>query len=132
MHDRVLIDTSIWIEFFREKRPKISSKLREFLRLNLACYAGPIAVELYQGAKTNKEIQVIEQLFETMTYIEMTRLHYLHAGFIGQKAAREGKIFSTIDVIIAAVAHDEGLSLFSLDKHFHEISQYYKLSLISL
>jgi predicted nucleic acid-binding protein len=130
MQDKVLIDTSVWIEFFRKRESNISSKLREYLKLNQACYTGPIAVEVYQGAKTQKELQIIDQLLQTIHYIEITRMHYHHAGLISQKAAREGKVFSTIDMILASVAHDEQLFLFSLDTHFQEISRYCKLSLI--
>jgi tRNA(fMet)-specific endonuclease VapC len=130
MQDKVLIDTSVWIEFFRKKESSISSRLKEYLKLNQACYTGPIAVEVYQGAKTPKEIQIIDQLLQTIHYVEITRMHYHHAGLISQKAAREGKIFSTIDMILASVAHDEQLLLFSLDTHFQEISRYCKLSLV--
>ncbi|MGZ3592139.1 MAG: hypothetical protein ACXU99_15920, partial [Thermodesulfobacteriota bacterium] len=63
--------------------------------------------------------------------VDITRNHYHHAGLVSQKAAREGKVFSTIDVILAVLAHDEGLSLFSLDHHFQDISRYCPLSLIA-
>jgi hypothetical protein len=132
MPDRTLIDTSVWIQFFRKKGSPVSERVREYLKLNSACYTGPIVIELLQGAKTSKEIQTIEELFNAMTYIEISRRHYRHAGLISQKAAREGKIFSTIDMIIATVAHDENLSLFTLDGHFSEISKYCELSLITL
>ncbi len=129
MPDKVLIDTSVWIQFFRRKESGISSKLREYLKLNQVCYAGPIAVELYQGAKSDKEIKILDQLFETISYVEITRSHYHHAGLISQKAAREGKIFGSIDIILATVCHDENLALFSLDNHFQEISRYCPLCL---
>lgn len=131
MPGRVLIDTSVWIEFFRKKGSPVSSRLREFLNANQACYTGPIAVELYQGAKTKKEIQIVGQLLENIHYLDITRAHYHYAGLISQKAARKGKTFSTIDIIIAAVAHEEQLHLFTLDSHFQEISKYCRLLLIS-
>jgi len=132
MPDKILVDTSVWIEFFRKKGGRGSVRLREYLQRNAACYTGPIAVELYQGAKTEKEIKILDQLFETIDYVEITRSHYHHAGLISQKAAREGKIFSSVDIILATVAHDEHLPLFSLDSHFQEIAPYCRLSLIQL
>ncbi|HEX9262273.1 MAG TPA: PIN domain-containing protein [Candidatus Bathyarchaeia archaeon] len=129
--DKVLIDTSVWIDFFRKKESPVSAKVRECLKLNQACYAGPIVVELYQGAKTQREVEILDQLFDTISYIDITRDHYHHAGMVSQKAAREGKVFSTIDVILAVLAHDGGLSLFSLDRHFHDISRYCALSFIT-
>jgi len=130
MPDKVLIDTSVWIEFFRKRESPVSLNIREWLKLNQVYYTGPIVVELYQGAKTTKEIQIINQLLDTINYVDITREHYHHAGLTSQKAARDGKIFSTIDMIIAAVAHDENLSLFSLDHHFLEISHYIDISLV--
>ena len=131
MPDKVLIDTSIWVEFFGKRNSAISTRLREYLKLNQACYTGPIFVELYQGAKTRREIEVLDQLFDTINYVDITRSHYHHAGLVSQKAAREGNVFSTIDVILAVLAHDESLSLFSLDHHFQDISRYCPLSLIA-
>ena len=132
MPDKYLIDTSVWIEFFRKKRIDISLKLKNYMKLNQVYYTGPIAVEMYQGAKTQKELQVLDELFQTIAYIETTRTHYHRAGLIGQKAAREGKIFSTVDLIIAVVAYEERLSLFTLDSHFRDISRYCELSLVTL
>ena len=132
MPDKVLVDTSVWIEFFRKKGAVVSSRLREILNVGQACYLGPIAVELYQGAKTRKEIQIVDQLLENIHYVEMTRAHYHHAGIISRELARQGKTFSTIDMIIAVVALDEQLALFTLDSHFQEISKHCQLLLITL
>jgi len=131
MPDKVLIDTSIWVEFFRKRNSAVSTKLREYLKLDQVCYTGPIFVELYQGAKTHREIEVLDQLFNTIHYVDITRSHYHHAGLVSQKGAREGKFFRTIDVILAVLARDEGLSLFSLDHHFQDISRYCPVSLIA-
>jgi len=129
MLDKILVDTSVWIEFFRRKESSISLRLREYLKLNQTYYTGPIAVELYQGAKTSKEVEVIRQLLQTIHYVEITRSHYHHAGQISHQAARSGKIFSVVDLILAVVAYDEQLKLFSLDTHFKEISQFCPLTL---
>lgn len=129
MLDKILVDTSVWIEFFRRKESSISLRLREYLKLNQTYYTGPIAVELYQGAKTSKEVEVIRQLLQTIHYVEITRSHYHHAGQISHQAARTGKIFSVVDLILAVVAYDEQLKLFSLDTHFKEISQFCPLTL---
>src|SRR5512143_3717495 len=93
MADKVLIDTSVWVDFFRKKESLVSARVREYLKLNQVCYAGPILVELYQGAKTRREIEILDQLFDTISYVDITRDHYHHAGMISQEAARGGKIF---------------------------------------
>lgn len=130
MDGDVLVDTSVWIEFFRKKGSSISVRLREYMKLGKACYTGPIAIELYQGAKTRTEVKVLDELFETIKYIEITRYHYHKAGLISQQAARKGKTFSVVDMILAAVAQKENLLLFSLDAHFQDIARYCNLSLV--
>ena len=129
MADRILVDTSVWIDFFRRKDSPVSSKLRQYLERDQTCYTGPIAVELYQGAKTPIETAVIDRLLQTIPYVEMTRAHYHHAGQISYAAARQGRIFSVVDLILAVVAHDEQLKLFTLDGHFKDISRFCPLML---
>ena len=131
MLDRVLVDTSVWIQFFRRKDSSISSRLRHYLELNQVCCTGPVVIELYQGAKTVGEIDIINQLLETVHYIDITRTHYNHAAKISYEAARKGQVFSVVDLILAIVAHDEQLKLFTLDTHFKEISRFCPLMLDS-
>jgi tRNA(fMet)-specific endonuclease VapC len=131
MPDKVLVDTSVWIQFFRRKDSPVSPRLRHYLELNQVCCAGPVIIELYQGAKGSREIDAINQLLETTHYIEITRMHYHHAGQISYEAARKGQVFSVVDLILAAVAHDEQFKLFTLDAHFKEISQFCPLLLDS-
>jgi len=132
MPDKILVDTSVWIEFFRKERSAVSQKIRGYLELNQVCYTGPVAIELYQGAKTRKECEVIDHLLQAIDYIEIARKHYHHAGRISHDAARSGQIFSIVDLILAVVAHDEQLRLFSLDSHFKDISRFCPLSLEAL
>lgn len=131
MLDRVLVDTSVWIQFFRKKDSPISSRLRHYLELNQVCCTGPVVIELYQGAKAVGEIDIINQLLETVHYIEITRTHYHRAAKISFEAARKGQVFSVVDLILAVVAHDEQLKLFTLDTHFKEISRFCPLMLDS-
>ena len=56
--DKILIDTSAWIEFFKKKEPWYSavSGLMDDKRV---CCAGIILAELIQGAKSEKEMEVL-------------------------------------------------------------------------
>jgi predicted nucleic acid-binding protein len=85
-------------------------------------------LELYEGAKNQHEIEILNQLFDTISYVDIARKYYHHAGIFSQRAARKGKIFSSIDALLAVLAHDERLSLFSLVCHTRVISGYYPLS----
>jgi len=56
-------------------------------------------------------------------------MHFYHAGQISYAAARKGQIFSAVDLILAATAHDEHLKLFTLEAHFRDISRFSPLLL---
>lgn len=129
MVDRVLVDTSVWIQFFRKKDSPVSSRLRNYLESNQVYCTGPVVVELYQGAKAVGEIDIINQLLDTVHYVEITRSHYHHAAKISYEAARKGQVFSVVDLILAVAAHAEQLKLFTLDTHFKEISRFCPLVL---
>jgi len=57
--DKVLVDTSVWIEFFKKREPWYStvSRLMDDKRV---CCAGIILAELIQGAKSTKELEVLK------------------------------------------------------------------------
>jgi predicted nucleic acid-binding protein len=56
--DKVLVDTSAWIEFFRKKDPwySVIAGLMDDKRV---CCSGIILAELIQGAKSEKELEIL-------------------------------------------------------------------------
>ncbi len=57
----VLIDTSIWIHYFRGKK-EIYNKVNELTDSGKVCSLGLVIAELIQGAKTEKEVRVIKDM----------------------------------------------------------------------
>ncbi len=55
MADKVLVDTSAWIDFFRMKDPELHKLVAMLLREGRPCGTGIIVSELIRGAKTTKE-----------------------------------------------------------------------------
>lgn len=57
MKDKVLMDTSVWIEYFRKNGSEVSSKLKNILVEEMAAIAGIIALELQRGAAGETELK---------------------------------------------------------------------------
>lgn len=129
MPDRVLIDTSVWVDFFRQGKSK--NKITSLVNSNRAVYCGLIATELLRGAKRKDELDTLRDLFESLTYVETTSDSFYGAGQLGYTLAREGISLSTVDLVLAQICLDNDLSIFSLDQHFGQIAKYTKLQLIS-
>lgn len=132
MPDRVLVDTSAWVDFFRSPRSSIGELVSALLRNNQACYTGLIAVELYRGAKGQAELDSLDELFRTIQYLPAPDSLYRTAGQLCYRLARKGIAAATVDVVIAAVALEHHCSLLSLDQHFKEIRRHSDLELLAV
>lgn len=80
MSAKVLVDTSVWIAFFRHADSAVSRALRQLLQSGFPCYTGIIATELYRGAKTKKEMQTLNDLLSAIEYLETEERVYYEAG----------------------------------------------------
>lgn len=125
----VLIDTSVWISFFRKKDPGLTERIATLLKTGKAVYTGVIALELLNGAKGEKELRILRDAFETMRCAPARESTYLQAGELGYRLARKGQTMSTVDLLIAQIAIENKLSLMTFDDHFGTIAAHSPLAL---
>jgi hypothetical protein len=117
---KVIVDTCIWIEFFRTKST-ISNRLRDLISSNLVAGVGIILAELLQGVKTKKEHGIITDIFDAIEYLEVTRDIWIEAGNLARKLRADGKTIPISDIIIACSAKQHRYQIFTIDKHFQMI-----------
>ena len=58
--DKVLVDTSAWIEFFRENTP-YHKAIPELLDSRRICCTGIVLAGLIRGTKSQKELDVLKK-----------------------------------------------------------------------
>lgn len=129
MDAKVLVDTSVWISFFRGKDSELIERIASLLKSGRAVYTGIIALELINGAKGHKELQTLYDAFDAMQCITVNETSYLHAGRLGYELARKGHTLSTVDLLIAQAAIENRLSLMTYDEHFGVIAKHSTLTL---
>jgi len=129
MPDKVLIDTSIWIEFFNMARGQVFQEVTQLLREDPTAYSGMIALELIRGAKTAKELKTLENLFQSIARFDEQPSSHIQAGHLGHKLAGKGITMGTVDLLIAQVAIDHALSLYTQDHRFSSIAKHSSLTL---
>ncbi|VAX09370.1 hypothetical protein MNBD_GAMMA26-1888 [hydrothermal vent metagenome] len=117
---KVIVDTCIWIEFFRSKS-EISNRMKELVSHDRVIVTGIILAELLQGVKGKQEKKSIESIFNTMEYLEMTKGVWLETGVVSKKLRALGKTVPLSDISIACLAKQNGYPVFTIDKHFNEI-----------
>ncbi|MCK4943219.1 MAG: PIN domain-containing protein [Candidatus Aminicenantes bacterium] len=120
---RYLIDTSVWIDFFRGKSEMIKNRLLQLLNENAICFNGIILSELMIGARTRKELTFIKDNFEGLIYLEMDRDFFVYASEIGNQVQKSGKTISLSDLLIMAHARKYDLIVFTRDRHFESLGQ---------
>jgi tRNA(fMet)-specific endonuclease VapC len=121
MSTKIVVDTSVWIEFFRSSDTPHSMYLKRLLREGSVILQGLILAELLQGIKTRKESGIVKKALQKLPYIEMTREVWEKAGEISSALLRKGVTIPLSDVIVASCAVSEGFEILTLDSHFKKI-----------
>ena len=121
MKDRVLIDTSIWIEFFNKDSTQPGDLLKEMLLEGRATTAGIILAELLQAARIEKEFEAILSIVSAVPVLEANLETWVQAGRISFGLRRKGITIPVTDVVIGALALQNDCQVFSLDPHFEKI-----------
>jgi tRNA(fMet)-specific endonuclease VapC len=121
MKGRVLIDTSIWIEFFNRDSSQPGDLLQQLLLEGRAATTGIILTELLQGAKLEKEFEAILSIVSAVPVLEATLETWVQAGRISFGLRRKGITIPTTDFVIATIAIQNECQVFSLDPHFNKI-----------
>jgi len=130
METPVLIDTSAWICFFaRSGYVQVKEIVSHLLDENRAAIAGPIVVELIQGARTEKEKAFLRSRLEGLHWLSITDMHWYEAAELSFGLRRKGVTASAIDVLIGVVAISYQCKLLHKDSDFDLIARHSALRL---
>ncbi|MBW1784190.1 MAG: PIN domain-containing protein [Deltaproteobacteria bacterium] len=117
----VLVDTSIWIEYFNHRDSENGEALEGLLREGRVVITGIVVTELLQGARLKREFDAILDSIVALPFFDATLNTWIEAGRISYSLRKRGVTVPTTDVIIASLAIERHCLLFSLDSHFDRI-----------
>jgi predicted nucleic acid-binding protein len=121
--NRILIDTSVWIEYFRNKSSPIAEKDEVYV-------PKIVIAELMQGAKTAREVSIIEDFFDAFHIIDQKEDSWIKAGRLSYSLKKKGKNIHLLDCYIAVIAQEYECKIFTINRHFTEIQKIVDISLI--
>jgi predicted nucleic acid-binding protein len=127
---RVLIDTSVWIAYFKNSQKQLTVKVDDLLVYAHVYVPKVVIAELIQGAKTEKEIAVIEEFADAFTVVDQGTDTWVNAGRLSFTMKKKGITVHIIDCYIAVLANEHDCSIFSLDEHFNNIHKFLPLDLL--
>ncbi|MFC1534218.1 PIN domain-containing protein [Thermodesulfobacteriota bacterium] len=121
MKPDVLVDTSVWIEYFNNSDSRYGESLEQLLIKGRVAGSGIVLTELLQGAKIEKEFNTIPESMNALPFLETTLNIWIKAGRISFTLRRKGITIPITDIVIASLAIENNCMIFSLDPHFNKI-----------
>ena len=110
----VIVDTSVWIEFFKGNNPYYS-KVLDLIENRAVRTIEPIFAELLQGALTHKEKDFILKFWEYVEKVEDKNL-ILNAGIFSFENKLVSKGIKLIDACIIYSSIENNCKIWTLDK----------------
>jgi predicted nucleic acid-binding protein len=122
----ILVDSSVWIDFFNGVETLATKKLDGFLGVQAICTGDLILAEVLQGFRNDKDYQIAKSLLCALP------IHGMAGKTISLKSAENFRILrkqgitirKTIDCLIATYCIETELTLLHSDKDFLPFKQF--------
>ncbi len=118
----ILVDTSVWIDFFNSARGPAGNELERLIRSNAPLVVtGLVVAEVLQGLK--RDVERVTALLAHWPFIEPRGFAtYQAAAMVSRQARARGVALSTVDALLAALALEYNAAIFTLDKDFERLA----------
>jgi predicted nucleic acid-binding protein len=117
----IFVDTSIWIAAFRDGSGTEAMHLRDLLDSDEVALAGPVRVEVLVGASLRDRPRLRRLLSALPTFYPGDSTWDLIESWL-DTASRAGNQFGFADLLIGALAAQQGAAVWSLDGDFRRMA----------
>lgn len=128
--DKILIDTSAWREYFKDKSAGLSKRVDEILSKYEVYVPKVVIAELIQGSKSEREVSIIEDFVDAFNIIDQKEDTWIKAGKLSFNLKKKGKNVNLTDCYIAVIAQEYDCQILSLDFHFKDIQKSFNIRLV--
>ena len=128
----VLVDTSVWIDYFRGVLSPQTDRLHALLDEERIATGDLILTELLQGFRTKSQITAVQQILFRLEYYDLA------GKTVALKAAENYRLLrkkgvtvrKTIDVIIGTFCIERNIALLHSDRDFDPMEQHLGLTVV--
>jgi predicted nucleic acid-binding protein len=125
----VLVDSSAWIESLRRKGDmRVKLAVEGLLEAYEALWCSPVRLEVLGGARLEERAH-LSQRFSVIPYRACREDDWERAVSLAWRLRARGFNLPWLDVLIAAIAIQDGVRLYAIDSHFQEIAKHTTLLL---
>ncbi|MDO8637381.1 MAG: PIN domain nuclease [Dehalococcoidia bacterium] len=130
----VLIDTSTWLLVLGRKVqvPHVKEKVEQLIKENRAAVTPMVSLELLGGARSKDEFARLKSRLDSLHQLAIGKKEWHQAAQLSFDLRRQGKTIPYTDILIAAMAIQEGAVLLHVDRHFDIMAEMTGLTVDSL
>ena len=130
----VLIDTTVWIDFFADRPAPHVAALQELIENDEdLCLCGIVLAEVLQGIRSNSDFRKTKDYFEALIFLPMQQATFVSAADIYRSLRKkEITIRKPVDCMIASVAIEYDIPLLHNDRDFDQIEKHSRLKIVKL
>ena len=121
-NDRVLVDTSVWIDFLKGEEEAVSG-LGALMKTRRIVICGQVKQELLQGSRDAKAFVKLEKEMSIWEYEAEEPADFVQAARIFSQLRWKGVTLPPSDCLIASLAMRLKLPVYACDTHFNGIPQ---------
>lgn len=125
----VLIDTSIWIDYFNRPESLYALHLKELLLNGLVATNRIIMAEVLGGARNNKEYNTLLRYFSMFVLLPISEDNLNDIAHLNYTAIRKGYTIPVTDWLISVNAFNNSAVIFTRDRHFTVIQKFLNINL---
>jgi predicted nucleic acid-binding protein len=117
----VVVDTSVWVDFLRGGRSRDAAAVAELVQTSRAVTCGVVLAELLAGVRSADQRDRLQEALGGLDYIEMQEPTWRRAGELAADLRARGRTLPMSDLIVAALAVEHDLAVFTTDNHFRHV-----------
>ena len=122
--DKVIIDTSAWIDSFRPRAQKgLSLLVKDLVLQDRVLMPGIVKTELLRGTRTKSEFNRLSDLLKGITYLPVNDEFWDRLSEFSFQLFRKGITVPLTDTYIALLCLENKTPILHRDKHFDLISE---------
>lgn len=128
----VIVDTSAWIEYFRDGEPDVVAKVDRCLDRNLVGIGDLVYCEVMQGIRSPRRRGDVSSLFLSLPQFDMVGFHIAEKSATNYRLLRSKGVTvrKTIDVLIGTFCTERGFQIVHHDSDFDLMARHIGLDVI--
>lgn len=117
----VVVDTSVRVDFLRGGRGRAAAAVEELVRSARAVTCGIVLAGLLAGVKDAARRDRLQDALAGLDYVEMREETWKRVGELAAGLRGRGRTLPMSDLIVAALAMEHDLPVFTVDNHFRYV-----------